>query len=291
MENFAFGCQESKMDKKRIYHEELLTMADPEPTLKGGYSYLPEDIRHQHKVGICTGISLTQNAKKALGKDFSDDFQYACQKRYIDGNWNEGSAILSALKVGVKIGFLPSEEWKWTTEQDRLLPYPAYAAKLQAIPEEEMQRLIKLASDYKMTGYAQVQNDPTSIANAIKSSKAGVLCMYLVGEEWFKPSWNAKDINPLKPPKNYISGHAITMSSFDYTKGFDQVLANTWSSAWCKKGCADVNWTKYKPREVWIPYFGMTEVQIQELKKTLQSKLSLMQKVIDLMKKLKLLKK
>ena len=290
--NFSFGAIESKSDKKRIFHEELVTMADPTPTLKGGYDYKPEEIEHQHKVGVCTSSSLIQNAQKAIGKRFSIEFQYLLQKKYYDKNWSEGSSILHALKVGKNYGFLPLEEWKWTTEEDRYLPYEAYIKKLQAVPESEIQRLITLCSDYKLTGYAQIYSgDQLALSKAITASKSGILAMYLVGEEWWTPSWNKKDINPLRPPKNYVSGHAVTLSKFDYTKGIDQKIANTWGNTWCDKGCADINWLNYKPREAFIPYYDMTEAQLQDLKKTLQSKVSLLQRLVELYTALFKLKK
>jgi hypothetical protein len=49
--------------------------------VSGGTRYTPKDIEHQHKVGICTAISTTQNARKALGKKFSSEFQYLMQKK------------------------------------------------------------------------------------------------------------------------------------------------------------------------------------------------------------------
>lgn len=294
MENFSFGAIESKWDKKRIFHDELVTMADPFPIIKAGYNYTPEEIGHQHKEGICTAIHLTQNASKALGIKLNADFQYLLQKKYYDCNasigWDEGSSILHALKVAKNFGFLPESEWTWTTEKDRLLPYNAYISKLKAIPEDEIQRLIKLCSDYKIDGYAQVAyQDPQAIAKALQASRSGLLCMYIVDEQWWTPSWLEKDINPLRAPKTNLSGHAIIMESLDYTKGFDQVLVNTWGTTWNRGGKGDINWSNYKMRECWIPYYGMTEVELQDLKKTLASKISLLQKIVELLIKLKTL--
>ena len=283
MENFAFGCNESRYDRKRVYHEELLTMADPNVATNGGYDYLPDEIEHQHKVGICTAISLTQNARKAIGRKFSADFQYLLQKKYIDGNWYEGSAILSALKVGQKYGFLPLENWTWTTEEDRFLSYDAYIAKLKAVPDAEIVRLMKLCADYKLSGYAQIAyQDPQAISKAILASRSGILCMYVVDEQWWSPSWNPKDINPLRAPKTNLSGHAVGLSRFDYREGFWHKLVNSWGKLWNMFGLADINWTTYKMREAWIPYYGMTEVQTQELKKNLESKISLLQRLVEL---------
>lgn len=73
-----------------------------------------EYIEDQHQVGICTSISVTMKARKHFGIDFSDDFHYLLQKKYIDRNWKEGSSAHSACKVGHIYGFLPVSEWKHT---------------------------------------------------------------------------------------------------------------------------------------------------------------------------------
>ena len=251
MENkISLGANESVKDKRTIKHSSLVQVVVP--LIKGGYNYIESDIESQHNVGICTAISLIQEREKANGKKYSPDFQYLLQKKYYDGNWIEGSSILTSLKVANKIGFLPSELWTYTTEADRDLPYNQYIAKLQAIPESEVQRLIGLCVD-KIAGYVSVDiSDPQYIAKAINDSESGVLCRYEVGNEWWNPSWYEKDINPLRPPKIVISGHAIIKASFDFISNSMFSLANTWGTNWCRKGCADVIWDKYKPTECWL---------------------------------------
>lgn len=273
------GAIESPVDPRTAKHEELVALGAP--LVQGGVDYSPTDIDDQHTVGICTGISLVQNRNKANGKKYSPDFQYLLQKLYYDLNWTEGSSIFSALRVGKNFGFLPAELWTHTTEADRVLPYSMYIAKLQAIPAAEVQRLIALCVD-KIPGYAQVNvSDPQFIASAINASEAGILCMYRIGKEWYTPSWLPKDIDPLKPPKVVISGHAIVMSKFDYEIGHMQVLANTWGATWDKGGTADINQDEYKMVEAWSilktappvpPYvftkdlwFGMTDPDVVQL--------------------------
>lgn len=275
------GAYESKKDNRTIIHSD--TVKETTPNLKGGVDYLPEDIEMQAKVGICTAISLTQNAAKALGRKFSADFQYLLQKLEYDGNWDEGSSILSALTIAHKYGFLPIEEWTYTTQQDREVSYETYIKKLINIPSSEIERLKKLCIN-KIT-YASVGVDVTSIANAIDSSKSGILCMYRVGDTYYtsptgKISWNPVDIDPIRIPKTYTSGHAITMSKYDWTNEQKSVLANTWSSAWDINGCANIYFT-YKPVECWIPYynidilfskdlfFGMSDPDVKLLQQTL----------------------
>lgn len=245
MKPFGTGAVRSKQDPRTI---ELPAMAG-EPLTEGGVVYSPEDIEHQHKVGICTAISLTQNRAKANGRKYSADFQYLLQKKYYDGGWWEGSSIFHALKTGKAFGFLPEELWTHTTENDRYLSYSAYSAKLQAIPEAEIERLKGLCID-KLPGYAAVNvNDPQAIAKAIDESDAGILCMYGVSSNWWTPSWLPKDINPLRwgiPTSN----HAIIMNRF-YLGGEMQKLTNTWGTDWCDKGCADIKYSTYRMTEAW----------------------------------------
>lgn len=184
-------------------------------------------------------------------KKYSIEFQYLMQKR-IDNNWDEGSSIFSALKVAKNVGLLPLELFKdlngnpYLSESDRLLPYSQYIAKLQAIPESEVQRFMGLCVD-KIQGYAQVDvTDPQSIAKAIEESKAGILCRYDVGKEWWTPP-----IDPLRSPISPISGHAIIMNRYDYIISSYQRLANTWGN-WNTTGTAQINWNNYKMTEAWI---------------------------------------
>ena len=246
---FGTGANESKLDPRTIKHEDVAMGGVPLVT--GGIVYSPADIEHQHYVGICTAISLTQNRAKAKGRKYSADFQYLLQKKYYDLNWAEGSSIFYALKVGKQYGFLPAELWTWTTENDRLLPYAQYIAKLQAVPDAEVARLITLCVD-KVPGYASVDvTDPQKLAQAINDSEAGILCMYHTGDTWFTPSWLPKDINPLRQPNPWTGGHAITMSLFDYTSALMQKLANTWGTLWNLQGNADINWSNYPMQEAW----------------------------------------
>jgi hypothetical protein len=252
---FGLGAHESPLDERTWQHS-ATTVA---PLVIGGIHYAPQEIENQHTVGICTGISLIQNAEKALSKKFSPDFQYLLQKKYIDGNWDEGSSIFSALKVGKNYGFLPLSLFTYVTESDRSLPYSEYIAKLQAIPDSEIQRLIGLCTD-KLTGYAQVQIDAPSLAIAINDSISGVLTRYTVGDEWWtakngQSSWQASDIDPLRPPQVPISGHAINTNAFDFTVNQMLEHANTWGIEWDMQGVAHTNHAVYQCTEAWIPYY------------------------------------
>lgn len=249
-EELGLGANVSHFDSRTFKHDTTLAV----PLISGGYDYLPEDIEHQHHEGICTAISLTQNAGKALGKKFSGDFNYLCQKKFYDFNWQEGSSIFNSLKVGKNIGFLLASDFNFISEEDRYLPYSEYIAKLQAIPDAEIERLKKLCTD-KLTGYASLNIDAQSLAKGILDSRAGILCRYDVGKEWFTPSWLPKDIDPLKAPKEIISGHAITMNRFDLSGSATMELTNTWGPDWDDQGKGHTKHAFYSCTEAWIPYY------------------------------------
>lgn len=244
-EELGSGAFESPSDPRTVEYDSTLAS----PLVKGGVDYLPADIEHQHKVGICTAISRVQLRQKQTGKKYSSEFQYLLQKKYYDKAWFEGSSIFHANKVAKNFGFLPAHLWTYTTENDRYLPYEEYIAKLKSIPDSEIQRLLGLCVD-KIAGYASVPLDAQAIAKAIDGSVAGVLCRYGCQSNWWTPSWLPKDINPLRnaPP---TSGHAIIMNAFDYSVPLMQKLSNTWGTLWCKEGNADINFENYKPTEVW----------------------------------------
>lgn len=224
----------------------------------GGARYEPEDIEDQAKVGICTAISLTQNAKVALGTRFSADFQYLMQKRIYDGNWTEGSSILHALKVGRNIGFLPEDEWDYTTQEDREGSYADYIAKLKAVPDAEIQRLTRIAGEVKIKAFAAVPVDRDALAEAIATSDSGILARFDIGKEWWSSrnmlvtTWNKDQIEPLRSPRLIISGHAVTESNFD---GGSFRVANSWGDEWADNGTAYHLLKDYAPTEAWRVWY------------------------------------
>ena len=252
---FPAKAQESPVDIRTVSHD----LASPIIYTKGGVDYLPNEIENQAKVGICTAISHIQAIQKFTGKKYSPEFQYLLQKKFFDLNWDEGSSVFYSLKAGFKYGYLPLELWTYTTEADRQLPYSQYVTKLQAVPDEEINRLISLC-ERKMTGYAQVDvSNKENIAHAIDSSPVGILCRIECKTSWWSDAngvtWEPNRLNPLNPAFPTVGGHAIIISNYDYTNGNLQFIPNTWSSKWNDKGVGYLNYDDYKITEAWIPYF------------------------------------
>jgi len=281
MEPYAFGAEPSPVDIRDFsYIPDRARIDEARAQRKGGIRYSPEDIEDQHRVGICTAISLTQNARKALGKAFSADFQYLMQKKYYDKNWNEGSSARASLHTAYTIGLLPEEEWTFTTIEDRKLPYAQYIAKLKAVPDAEIERLKTIAQAFKLAGYAPVPVNRDSLAEATDESRSGLIVRFVVGREWY-----THPIEPLRRALEPISGHLITDSNYD---GMSRRVANTWGPEWADGGTAYYNLTTYAPTEAWIPYYNDLPAPMNEQKENLKSLqgqlLALLQQLISILK-------
>ncbi len=265
---YATGAEESPYDVRTFAY---VPSGIP---VSGGVRYSPEQIEDQHKVGICTAISTTQNARKALKKKFSADFQYLMQKKK-QGNWDEGSSLSHALWVAKNIGFLPEKHWTFTNEEDRKLSYTKYIKKLQAVSDEDIEKLKKFCEPYKISAYSSVPIDRDLMAQAINESSAGVLTRYALGNEWWK-----SPVEPLRPPKVFISGHAVTDSNYN---GTSFRIANTWGTDWADKGTAYRLHKDYRPTECWLVHYNIVPEVVQ---KQLDSRTELQGKLLNALQEL-----
>lgn len=281
MQLYPTGAEESKYDIRTFEYSG--TDKASEDTWEVGESLAnTEYIEDQHKVGNCTAISLTMKARRHYGIDFSDDFQYLLQKKFIDKDWKEGSSALSACKVGKNYGFLPASEWTHTTIADRKLPYSKYIAKLRAIPDKEIERLLALSSEYKIEAYAKIANNIESLASAI-AENGSVIARFVIGKEWW-----SKPIEPLRAPHSPISGHLVSITK---RHGRSYRIANSWGTDWADGGTAYGFYDIYSPTEMWQIWFADVPNEIkkqQEKINTLQWQvLGLLQQLIELYQKRK----
>lgn len=266
--SYSFSATPSPKDLRTF------TYAPTKANVYGGEKWEPEFIEHQHKVGICTAISTTMRARKHFNIKFSAEFQYLCQKKFYDLNWDEGSSIFHAIKVGKNIGFLPESEWTFTTEQDRYLPYNEYIEKLKAIPDTEIERLKTIANKYKIKAYANVPVDRDFIANAIDES-GSLLSRFVVGSEWWMPP-----IEPLRNPLTALGGHAVNNTKYS---GGSFRIANSWGTDWADKGTAYYLLNSYTPTENWKVWF---ENVPQEIQNQVESRATIIGKIMDLLQQI-----
>lgn len=243
---------------------------------KGGTRYNAKDIEDQSKVGICTAIAVTQQARKARGIKYSADFQYLLQKKFVDKNWSEGSSTAHGPYVAYKYGLLPAKDWKFTTQADRKKGYAHYVKKLQAVPDAEIERLLKIADKHKVVGFQRiVPLTRDTLANAIEESEAGIITRMECGSTWW-----TNPIEPLRYPKKIDSGHAITASNFT---GGSVRVANTWGDDWADKGTAYYIYKDNMPTEAHIVYYN---AKTKLIEKQIQSKDGLWFKVKKFISKL-----
>jgi len=264
---YSTGANKSPFDIRTF------TYTPDKANIIGGKKWEEVDIEDQRRVGICTAISVSMRARKHFSVDFSDDFQYLMQKRW-EQNWNEGSSIFVALNIGKTIGFLPQSEWKHTTLEDRDLPYSEYIKKLQAIPEEEIKRLSEIASKYKIKAYASITVTRDNLANAIDEQGA-LPVRFAIGEEWW-----TEPIEPLRLPKDVISGHAVNLTNYN---GDSMRIANSWGVDWADKGTAYFLFSKYRPTEAWGVWF--TDVP-KEIEEQIEDRATIIGKILDLLQQI-----
>ena len=87
------------------------------------------------------------------------------------------------------------------------------------------------AASHKIGTYAfEFYPSMDSMKKAIFKHKA-VLCLIRIGEEFWKPSWSATQ--PLRPPKNPISGHFVTLYGYDKDYIY---FRNEWGSEYGEQG-------------------------------------------------------
>lgn len=98
------------------------------------------------------------------------------------------------------------------------------------------------AKQYKIPAYAFINIDQYSIRHAIYH-KGAVAFLFQIGSEWWVPSWNPNDINPLRPPQNAVGGHEVVGEHWNTLEGIE----NSWSDAWNKKGYGEYNINNYRP--------------------------------------------
>ncbi len=253
------GAFPSPYDARIFTYAPRLDLATTISLYEGGELWSKEYIDDQHRVGICTSISLTMKAKRYFGIDFSPDFQYLLQKKFLDKNWTEGSSAYHAILAGYKYGLLPREHFdKWVTENDRELSYSKYIKKLQAIPDEEINRLLEIAKQYKVSAFAQTPINRDAMAAATLKCD-GLLVRFEIDESWYTGNMKGKD--KLSKHTKASSGHIINDVRFS---GSSRRVINSWGVDWANYGTAYYLYNEMRPTEAWSVWFGEYPPEIQK---------------------------
>lgn len=248
MNELTFGAEPSKVSIQDIYAHQLTDMA-AEPLHQFAIDYAHPHY-NQKSIGICTAIDLIDMAEKIFGRKFSSRFQYANQKQKYDFNTREGSSILNACKVGYSIGFLPIEFDLDGNNVDK--------THADFINKTYTAEQYGEAGKYKLTGYAKVALDPLNFAIALQRSKYGLMLRMDVGDNFYRPSWDKNDLEPLRAPNPITSGHSIKcIEHVGLNNKLKGTLRNTWGGfgnpttssglIWCDDGNIKYIYETQKP--------------------------------------------
>lgn len=143
------------------------------------------------------------------------------------------------------------------------------------------QEMSKNAASHKAPGYGFWSDRSFNGLKQYISDHGAVLLLVSVGNEWWTapngaPSWNEKDIMPLRVPNPRVSGHFVVAHSYDEKYIY---FINSFGPTWGRMGHGYFG-PEYMPfvhdagalitlafnKDL---YFGMTDVEVVELQKLL----------------------
>ncbi|MES2216669.1 MAG: peptidoglycan-binding domain-containing protein [Patescibacteria group bacterium] len=242
------GAIESPKD----YRDEFVANAvavTPAPESIASFYYNMNQFPHlmQAKEPACVNHWLADAMKlhwfKKTGKviNFSPRFGDVLCKKYDGQPIDGGTYPRLALKLAAQFGMATEA----TVSNDTSLPLGQYRDQSILTPEAYAE-----AAQYKIPGYIQVPLNEKSMKDYIYSF-GFVGTNRNIGSEWWTPSWNDKDIDPLKTPKNVVSGHMT--GDFGWSGNLMR-LRNEWSNAWANGGNADYDIVQWLPyiKEAWV---------------------------------------
>jgi hypothetical protein len=200
-------------------------------------------IWYQRSIGACVGHSLAKCAQnywfKKTGQviNFSSRFLYAMAKCQ-DGFAGEGTYPRLVAKILTDYGCATEA----TCPNDTTLSHETYVYQRQI--ENIPSYVFDEAKKYKVGGFAFVPLTEYEIKKAIYHTGA-VSVLVRVGEEWWTPSWNKIDIDPLRIPRKIVSGHQIVLTG--WSPSLYKTVLNSWSVQWADKGFNRLIWQDYLP--------------------------------------------
>ena len=89
------------------------------------------------------------------------------------------------------------------------------------------------AQDHRIDTYAFQFYPTLEQIKAAIYAHGTVIALIRIGQEFWTPSWNAKDILPLRVPQTIVGGHFITLYGYNATQIF---FRNEWSDQWGANG-------------------------------------------------------
>ena len=208
---------------------------------------------NQKKIGSCVGHAgakykqLLDWMETGEMKKLSPRFLYAIAKARDDYPF-EGTFPRLVAKILKDHGCATEA----TVPNDSDLSHEAYVYNRveSDIPEDSWAE----AKEFCIQGYAFPNvKSAAELGNAIQNYNGAMLLMR-VGKEWWTKadgtsSWSAKDVVPLRPPKEIVSGHEVYLYGYEVeTSGRVKFyIFNSWSLDWGMTGKAWFYHDEYAP--------------------------------------------
>lgn len=241
----SFGSIPSKKDERTVKAKNLArssTTTLPEKFIVPLKKYPLNEMIDQQRIGICTACARTraQEEYHSDGVRLDEYWSYVMQKVLVDdpdfdGIHFEGSSALTALKTANRYG---------TPDKTMLEKYPlkvdgtykefwddfkkTYKGK---IPKEVLDN----ATLHKIPGYYQIDITPSAIAKELYAGKVLIIRVD-VGDNFYRPSWKAKDLLPLRAPDPVENGHLMSLNGYMYINDNGDIELsgpNSWGTRWC----------------------------------------------------------
>lgn len=247
---FGLGSMQSPPDYRDIPLAAVSPIAGAYPS-SGEVDISKLPVWMQNKIGACTGHAGGKYKQKMDLEDtgqvypLSARFLYAIAKCQ-DGVADEGTyprLIAATLK---NYGCATEK----TCPNDTTLDHETYVyqRKLANIPKAAFDE----AGPYKISGYAfpNVTN-PDELKDAILNH-SGAMILVRLGQEWWTPSWSAKDILPLRAPASIVGGHEVYLYKYEVVteNGKERIkfyILNSWSDKWGDSGKGWFYYDEYSP--------------------------------------------
>lgn len=240
----AFGALKSPVDyRDRVVASSVIPSLTPVDDLPAAHITDLGPVLNQHKTPSCVSHDVTMLIRRYFflktGEwiKFSPRFLDIMAKRF-DGIDRETGGTYPRLVMHLAATYgcateaaLPNNTLLSTIEyrNDKLITDEVLAE----------------AAKYKIPGYINVPTDLAGTRNAVYLYGA-VSTLFEIGSELWLPSWSTKDINPLRTPKQIVSGHQMAIVGW-HTDGLNRGR-NQWGVEW------NLNGDFLYDHQAWKPY-------------------------------------
>ena len=259
---FGFGAIQSPNDYRDAYVASAVAKAAPKVEVEPVYvNKLLKQVAvlHQRKTSACVSHAWAILMKIWWFQQHGEwvDFSPRFLDIMSDETWlgvDDGRVPRTVAKISATVGCATTK----TVPNSTSLSNAKYRDK-----EVITAAALKEAEQYKIPGYIElgmgINIDRDRVRTAAKLY-GGVSTLFAIGEEFWVPSWAAKDVDPLRIPQRIVSGHQMVVGEWS---GDRNAVRNSWGPDWANEGNAAYNVAVWRPYvlEAWAIAFVPEDVK------------------------------